>query len=91
VVLGGEEDAVEEILTARDEDPGSVLGLIRAKVADQVLGRRLVDRTPSTIAIETRAIMQNGRVQARLGAVVDVPEDADGFGIQRWYDRLPAL
>jgi len=91
VVLGGEEDAVEEILTARDEDPSSVLGLIRAKVADQVLGRRLVDRTPSTVAIEARATMQNGRVQARLGAVVDVPEDADGFHIQRWYDRLPAL
>ena len=91
VVLGGEEDAVEEILTARDEDPGSVLGLIRAKVADQTLGRRLVDRAPSTVAIEARAIMQNGRVQARLGAVVDVPEDGDGFRIQRWYDRLPAL
>jgi general secretion pathway protein K len=91
VVLGGEEDAVEEILTARDEDPGSVLGLIRAKVADQTLGRRLVDRTPSTVAVEARAIMQNGRVQARLGAIVDIPEDADGFRIRRWYDRLPAL
>jgi len=91
VVLGGEEDAVEEILTAREDDPSSVLGLIRAKVADQVLGRRLVDRTPTTIAIEARASMQHGKVQARLGAVVDIPEDADGFHFQRWYDRLPAL
>jgi general secretion pathway protein K len=91
VVLGGEEDAVEEILTARDADPSSVLGLIQAKVADQVLGRRLVDGTPSTVAIEARAMMQNGRVQARLGAVVDIPDDADGFHIKRWYDRLPAL
>ena len=91
VVLGGDEDAVEEIVTARDEDPSSVLGLIRAKVADQVLARRLVDRTASHVAIEARAIMQNGRVQARIGAVVDVPEEADGFHIRRWYDRLPAF
>ncbi len=91
VVLGGDEDALEEVLTAREDDPGSVLGLIRAKVADQTLGRRLVDRTASVVAIEARATMQNGRVQARLGAVVDVPEDADGFHIQRWYDRLPAF
>jgi general secretion pathway protein K len=91
VVLGGDEDAVEEILTARDEDPSSVLGLIRAKVADQVLARRLVDRTPNRVSIEARATMQNGRVQARLGAVVYVPEDADGFHIERWYDRLPAF
>ena len=82
---------MEEILTARDEDPSSVLGLIRAKVADQVLARRLVDRAPSMVAIEARAKMQNGRVQARLGAVVFVPEDADGFHVERWYDRLPAL
>lgn len=91
VVLGGDEVAVEEIVTARDEDPSSVLGLIRAKVADQVLARRLVDRAPSRVAIEARATMQNGRVQARLGAVVYVPEDADGFHIERWYDRLPAF
>jgi general secretion pathway protein K len=91
VVLGGDEDALQEILDAREEDPGSVLGLIRAKVADQMLGRRLVDRTASTVAIEARAIMEHGRVQARLGAVVDIPEDADGFHIARWYDRLPAL
>ena len=91
VVLGGDEEAVAGILTARDDDPSSVLGLIQAKVADQVLGRRLVDRTSSTVAIEARAMMQNGRVQARLGAVVDVPEDADGFHIARWYDRLPAF
>jgi general secretion pathway protein K len=91
VVLGGDEDALEEVLTAREDDPGSVLGLIRAKVADQTLGRRLVDRTASVVAVEARATMQNGRVQARLGAVVDVPEDADGFHIQRWYDRLPAF
>jgi len=91
VVLGGDEDAVEEIVTARDEDPSSVLGLIRAKVADQVLARRLVDQAPSRVAIEARATMQNGRVQARVGAVVYVPEDADGFHIERWYDRLPAF
>jgi general secretion pathway protein K len=91
VVLGGDEDALEEVLTAREEDPSSVLGLIRAKVADQTLGRRLVDRTPSVVAVEARASMQNGRVQARMGAIVDVPDDADGFHIQRWYDRLPAL
>jgi tRNA-dihydrouridine synthase len=91
VVLGGDEVAVEEIVTARDEDPSSVLGLIRAKVADQVLARRLVDRAARWVAIEARATMQNGRVQARLGAVVEVPEDADGFHIARWYDRLPAF
>jgi general secretion pathway protein K len=91
VVLGGDEDAVEEIVTARDEDPSSVLGLIRAKVADQLLARRLVDRAPSRVAIEARATMQNGRVQARVGAIVYVPEDADGFHIERWYDRLPAF
>jgi general secretion pathway protein K len=91
VVLGGEEDAVEEIVTARDEDPSSVLGLIRAKVADQLLARRLVDRAPSRVSIEARATMENGRLQARLGAVVYIPEDADGFHIERWYDRLPAF
>ena len=91
VVLGGEEDAVEEFSPRATRIPSSVLGLIRAKVADQMLARRLVDRAPSMVAIEARAIMQNGRVQARVGAVVDVPEDADGFHIERWYDRLPAL
>ncbi|MEB2284968.1 MAG: type II secretion system protein GspK [Myxococcales bacterium] len=91
VVLGGDEQAVDEIVTARDEDPSSVLGLIRAKVADQVLARRLVDRAPSRVAIEARAMMQNGRVQARVGAVVEIPEDGDGFHIDRWYDRLPAF
>jgi general secretion pathway protein K len=91
VVLGGDEDAVDEIVTARDEDPSSVLGLIRAKVADQLLARRLVDRAPSMVAVEARATMQNGRVEARIGAVVFVPEDGDGFHIQRWYDRLPAF
>jgi hypothetical protein len=91
VVLGGDEDAVQDILTAREDDPGSVLGLIRAKVADQTLGRRLVDRTASTVAIQARAMMENGRVQARLGAIVDIPEDADGFHIREWYDRLPAF
>lgn len=91
VVLGGEESAVEQILTARQDDPGSVLGLIRAKVADQTLGRRLVDRAATTVSIEARATMQNGRVTARLGGVVDLQEDGDGFHIKRWYDRLPAL
>jgi general secretion pathway protein K len=91
VVLGGDEEAVDEIVTARDEDPSSVLGLIRAKVADQVLARRLVDRAPSRVAIEARAKMENGRVEARVGAVVYIPEDGDGFHIERWYDRLPAF
>jgi general secretion pathway protein K len=91
VVLGGDEEAVEEIVSARDEDPSSVLGLLRAKVADQVLARRLVDGAPSRVAVEARATMQNGRVQARVGAIVYVPEDADGFHIERWYDRLPAF
>ncbi len=91
VVLGGDEEAVDEIVTARDQDPSSVLGLIRAKVADQVLARRLVDRAPSRVAVEARATMQNGRVQARLGAIVEIPEDGDGFHIERWYDRLPAF
>jgi len=91
VVLGGDEDAVDEIVTARDEDPSSVLALIRAKVADQVLARRLVDRAPSRLSVEARAKMQNGRVEARVGAVVFIPEDGDGFHIERWYDRLPAF
>jgi general secretion pathway protein K len=91
VVLGGDDVALEEVLTAREEDPSSVLGLLRLRIADQTLGRRLVDRTASTVAIEAHAIMENGRVQARLGGVVDIPEDADGFHIKRWYDRLPAL
>ncbi len=91
VVLGGDEDAVEQIVTARDEDPSSVLGLIRAKVADQTLASRLVDRAPSRVSVEARATMQNGRIEARVGAVVYVPEDGDGFHIERWYDRLPAF
>ena len=90
VILGGEEADVEEVLAARADDPGSVLGVMRAKVADQTLGRRLVDRSASTLAIEASAKMQNGRIEARLGAIVDIPEDADGFHIVRWYDRLPA-
>ncbi len=91
VLLDAEQEEVEEIIAARDEDPDSALSLIRAKVGDQQLARRLVDRTASTVAIDARAVMALGNVQARVGAVVDVSEDGDGFHVARWIDRLPAL
>lgn len=91
VLLGGKEDDVEEVVGARTDDPGSALTLMRAKVGDPVLARRLVDRPAGTIAIDARAVMQDGHVQARVGAVVDIGEDADGFRVVRWFDRLPAL
>jgi hypothetical protein len=63
---------------------------VRAKAGDATLGRRIVDRKASILTIEARAIMVLGRVEARLGAVVDLGEDGEGFTIRRWYDRLPA-
>lgn len=91
VLLGGEERDVEEIVAARDADAGSALTLLRAKLGDQLLARRLVDTEPIVLAIDARAKMQDGRVEARVGAVLDLGEDGDGFHIVRWFDRLPAL
>ena len=81
---------VEEIVAARGSDPSSALSLIRAKVGDP-LGRHLVDRTARTIAVDVRAAMQAGQVQARVGAVVELGDDGDGFHVARWFDRLPAI
>lgn len=91
VLLEGDEEEVEDIITARDEDPEGALPLIRAKIGDPTVARRLVDRDASTIAIDASAVMENGHVQARIGAIFEIPEDGDGFHIVRWYDRLPAL
>ncbi len=91
VLLEGDEEEVEDIITARDEDPEGALPLIRAKIGDPTVARRLVDRDSSTIAIDASAVMENGHVQARIGAIFEIPEDGDGFHIVRWYDRLPAL
>jgi type II secretory pathway component PulK len=81
---------VEEVIAARSSDPGSALTLLRAKVGDP-LARRLVERKAHTIAIDVRAAMQTGQVQARVGAVVEFGEDTEGFHIARWFDRLPAI
>ena len=91
VLLEGDEEEVEDNIAARDEDPEGALPLIRAKVGDPTVARRLVDRDASTLAIDAVAVMEHGHVQARIGAIVEIPEDADGFHIVRWYDRLPAL
>jgi general secretion pathway protein K len=90
-VMGGEEDDVQEVLDARTTDPGSALTLVQAKVGDATIARRLVDRRANIVAIDARAVMQGAQIQARVGAVVDVLEDAEGFNILQWYDRLPAL
>ncbi|MBI3769319.1 MAG: general secretion pathway protein GspK [Deltaproteobacteria bacterium] len=89
-VMGGEED-VQAVLEARTTDPGSALTLVQAKVGDQTVARRLVDRRAETVAIDARAVMQGADIQARIGAVVAVNEDGEGFRILRWIDRLPAL
>jgi len=81
---------VEEVIAARTSDPDSALALLRAKVGDP-LARRLVDRKAHTIAIDARAAMQAGQVQARLGAVVELADDTEGFHVARWFDRLPAI
>jgi len=91
-LLGGEEeDAVQEILETRDGDVRAALSLMRAKLGDRVLARRIVVRSPTTLAVDARAMMERGNVQARLGAVIEVEEDADGFYVVRWLDRLPAF
>ena len=90
-LLGGVEEDVDELIEARTEDPGSALTLMRAKIGDPILARRLVDTTASTLAIDARAVMQDGQIQARVGAVVDIAEDSEGFHVARWFDRLPAL
>ena len=90
-VMGGGEDDVQAVLEARSNDPGSALTLMQAKVGDETIARRLVDRRASTVAVDARAVMQGAQIQARVGAVVDVGEDAEGFRVLRWIDRLPAL
>jgi general secretion pathway protein K len=90
-IMGGEEEDVQEVLDARGSDPGSALTVVQAKVGDQTIARRLVDRRASIVAIDARAVMQGADIQARLGAVVELAEDAEGFKILRWVDRLPAL
>ncbi|HEY2385600.1 MAG TPA: hypothetical protein VGK30_01450 [Candidatus Binatia bacterium] len=90
-LMGGGEDDVEQVLEARGTDPGSALTLLRAKVGDPTVARRLVDRRASTIAIDARAVMQGADIQARVGAVVDINEDGEGFHVMRWFDRLPAI
>lgn len=91
VLLGGEETDVEEFVAARDADAGSALMLLKAKLGNPLVARRLVDRDPTMLAIDARAKMQDGRVEARVGAVVYLEEDGDGFRVVRWFDRLPAL
>jgi general secretion pathway protein K len=91
VLLGGGEADVDEVVEARAADPDSALTLMRAKVGDPTVARRLVDRTPRIIAIDARAVMEGAQIQARVGAVVEIGEDSDGFHIMRWFDRLPAI
>jgi general secretion pathway protein K len=91
LLLNGEEEDVEEVLDARANDPASALSLIRSKVGDPLLARRLVSTAPRTVSIDARAMMQDGRIEARVGAVVDLAEDGEGFHVARWIDRLPAL
>ncbi len=90
-VMGGEEDDVQAVLDARATDPGSALTLVQAKVGDQAIARRLVDRHAKTMAIDARAKMQGADIQARIGAVVDLADDNEGFVVVRWFDRLPAV
>jgi general secretion pathway protein K len=91
VLMGDDVDALEEILELRTEDIRAAVALVRAKLGDRILARRVVARSPTTIAIDAHAMMDKGHVQARLGAIVEIEEDADGFYIVRWLDRLPAL
>jgi general secretion pathway protein K len=90
-LMGGEEEDVEQVIEARTTDPGSALALVRAKVGDAALMRRLVDRRATTLAIDARAVMEGAQIQARVGTIVDISEDADGFRVVRWFDHLPAL
>ncbi len=89
-LMGGEEDDVQQVLEARGADAGSALTLMRAKVSDPTVARRLVDRRPTVVAIDARAVMQGAQIQARIGAVVDINEENEGFHVVRWIDRLPA-
>lgn len=91
VLVGGEVEDVEEIMDLRQEDPRAALTLLRDKLGGRTLARRVVYRAPTTIAVEAKAIMNQGKVEARLGAIVQVEEDADAFFIARWLDRLPAF
>jgi hypothetical protein len=81
---------VEEVMATRTSDPGSALTLLRAKVGDP-LARRLVDRKALIVAIDARAAMQTGQVQARVGAVIALNDETEGFHVERWFDRLPAI
>lgn len=90
-LMGGGEDDVEQVLEARGTDPGSALTLLRAKVGDPTVARRLVDRRATTIAIDAHAVMQGAQIQARVGAVVDINDDGEGFHVVRWFDHLPAI
>lgn len=90
-IMGGEEEDVQQVIEARTTDPGSALTLVRAKVGDATLARLLVDRRATMLAIDARAVMQGAQIQARVGAVVEVADDAEGFRVMRWFDHLPAL
>jgi general secretion pathway protein K len=90
VLMQGEEEDVEAVIEARDADPASALKLLQAKIGDALLSRRVVDRAPTTVAIDARASMEHGHIQARVGAIIDFSEDGDGFHVARWIDRLPA-
>lgn len=91
VLVGGEVEDAEEIIDLRQEDPRAALSLLRDKLGGRTLARRVVYRAPTTIAVEAKAIMDQGKVEARLGAIVQVEEDADAFFVSRWLDRLPAF
>ncbi len=90
-LLGLEEEELDEIVDLRDSDPRGVLLRLRASIGDPLLSRRLVDRRVSTISVESEARMVDGRMAARVAAVVDLAEDADGFHLRRWVDRAPAF
>jgi len=90
VLAGGEVEDVEEIMDLRQGNPRAALALLRERLGERSLQRRVVYRAPTTIAVEVKAIMDKGKVEARLGAIVQVEEDADAFFISRWLDRLPA-
>ena len=91
VLVGGEGEDVEEIMDLRKEDPRAALALLRDKLGERSLARRVVYRAPTTIAIEVKATMDLGKVEARLGAIVEIEEDADAFFVSRWLDRMPAF
>jgi hypothetical protein len=67
------------------------LSLLRDKLGGRALARRIVYRAPTTITVEAQAVMDLGKIEARMGAIIQVEEDADGFFVSRWIDRLPAF